>query len=103
MVCVITAHTSPRCSASCLLPYHSWEYGPRGIAARPGYFEPRERKLWGRFTGSLICGRTEFVTPPKVESSVSKLIELDVIIQRAGPPVRHPSRRLRAIPRNNLL
>jgi hypothetical protein len=45
----------------------------------------------------------EFVTPPKVEISTSKLIELIVIIQRAGPPVRHPSRRLRAIPRDNLL
>ena len=28
----------------------------------------------------------EFVTPPKVEISVSKLIELNVIIQRAGRP-----------------
>jgi hypothetical protein len=45
----------------------------------------------------------KFVNPPKVEISVSKLIELNVIIQRAGPPVRHPSRRLRAIPRHNLL
>jgi hypothetical protein len=45
----------------------------------------------------------KFVTPPKVEISVSKLIELNVIIQRAGPPVRHPSRRLHAIPRDNLL
>src|SRR3981189_134281 len=45
----------------------------------------------------------KFVTPPKVEISGSKLIELDVIIQGAGPPVRHPSRRLRAIPRDNLL
>src|SRR5271168_4983615 len=44
-----------------------------------------------------------FVNPPKVEISVSKLIELNVIIQRAGPPVRHPSRRLRAISRDNLL
>jgi hypothetical protein len=33
----------------------------------------------------------------------SWLIKLNVIIQRAGPPVRHPSRRLRAIPRENLL
>jgi hypothetical protein len=28
----------------------------------------------------------KFVTPPKVEISVSKLIELNVIIQRAGHP-----------------
>ncbi len=28
----------------------------------------------------------KFVTPPKVEISVSKLIELNVIIQRAGRP-----------------
>jgi hypothetical protein len=28
----------------------------------------------------------KFVTPPKVEISVSKLIELNVIIQLAGPP-----------------
>jgi hypothetical protein len=45
----------------------------------------------------------KFVNPPKVESCVSKLIELNVIIQRDGPPVRHPLRRLRAIPRDNLL
>jgi hypothetical protein len=45
----------------------------------------------------------KFVNPPKVEISVSKLIELDVILQRAGPPIGHPSRRLRAIPRDNLL
>jgi hypothetical protein len=45
----------------------------------------------------------KFVNPPKVEISDSKLIELKVIIQHAGPPVRHPSRRLRAIPRDNLV
>jgi hypothetical protein len=45
----------------------------------------------------------KFVNPSKVEISVSKLIELDVIIQRAGPPIGHPSRRLRAIPRDNLV
>jgi hypothetical protein len=45
----------------------------------------------------------KFVNPPKVEISVSKLIELNVIIQRAGLPVRHPLRRLRAIPRDDLL
>jgi hypothetical protein len=45
----------------------------------------------------------KFVNPPKVEISVSKLIELTVIIQRAGAPVRHPLGRLRAVPRDNLL
>jgi hypothetical protein len=45
----------------------------------------------------------KFVNPPNVEISVSKLIELNVIIQRAGPPIRHPSRRFRAIPSDNLL
>ena len=65
------------------------------------------RSLWIELASSersiLEGARVSFVNPPKVEISVSKLIELNVIIQRAGPPVRHPLRRLRAIPRDNLL
>jgi len=40
---------------------------------------------------------------PESRIPFQRLIELNVIIQRAGPPVRHPLRRLRAIPRDNLL
>jgi hypothetical protein len=55
----------------------------------------------------------KFDAPPIVEISVSELIELNVIIQykrrqpevpvEFGAPLGHPSRRLRAILRDNLL
>jgi hypothetical protein len=80
--------------------------GPGGRPTPPAQSAPPGHQ-WSSDRANSRCGSSrssaKFVTPPKVEISVSKLIELNVIIQRAEPPVRHPLRRLRAIPRDNLL
>jgi hypothetical protein len=52
----------------------------RGLAAISGVLRPRESAIWQQPSS------VKFVTPPKVEISVSKLIELNVIIQSAGRP-----------------